>query len=94
MEANGMIKLRRASAAILLISLLAVLSGCCCWGYGGGGSKTREKKPVVVGAPSGAGTGPTVGQQLESLEEAHKKGIISKDQYEEAKKKLLEGAGK
>jgi hypothetical protein len=89
-----MITLRRASAAILIIGLLAVLSGCCCWGYGGGSSKTVEKQPVIIGTPSGTGTGPTVGQELESLEEAYKKGIISKDQYEETKKKLLEGAGK
>ena len=89
-----MITLRRASAAVLLIGLLAVLSGCCCWGFGGGGSKTVEKQPVIISTPSGSGTSPTVGQELQSLEDAYKKGIINEEQYEDAKKKLLEGAGK
>ena len=45
-------------------------------------------------AVTNATTAPTVGQELQSLEDAYKKGVITKEQYEEAKKKVLEKAGK
>ncbi len=68
-------------------AVVILLAGCC-----GGGSTTVEKTPVVV-TPS-SGTAPTVGQELQSLDEAYKKGVITKEQYEEAKKKILDSAGK
>jgi hypothetical protein len=77
----------RMVAIVLIIGFLAALSGCC-----GGDTKTVEKQPVVIQAPPGAS--PTVGQELQSLDEAYKKGLVTKDQYEEAKKKILDGAGK
>ncbi len=86
-EVNGMMRGRRVLAIILIIGFFATLSGCC------GGSTTVEKQPVVIGGPS-SGTSPTVGQELQSLEEAYKKGVINKQQYEDAKKKLLENVGK
>ena len=74
-------------AIVLIVGFLPALSGCC-----GGDTTTVEKQPVVIQAPPGAS--PTVGQELQSLDDAYKKGLISKDQYEEAKKKILDGAGK
>ena len=81
-----MILERKVVAIFLIVGFLGVLAGCC------GGDTTVEKQPVVIQAPPGAS--PTVGQELQSLDEAYKKGLITKDQYEEAKKKILDGAGK
>jgi hypothetical protein len=52
-----------------------------------------KEQPIIV-TPGTATTGPTIGQELQSLEDAYKKGVINKEQYEEAKKKVLEKAGK
>jgi hypothetical protein len=63
----------------MMVIVAAYLAGCC------GGSK----ETVVV--PQGqTTTTPTLGQELQDLEEAYKKGAISKDEYETAKKKILE----
>lgn len=59
------------------------LAGCC-----GGGTKER----VVIekqAAPKGS-TAPTLGKQLEDLKQAYKNGTITEQEYQEAKKKLLE----
>lgn len=64
------------------------LAGCC-----GGETTTVKEQPIIV-SPSSTTTGTTVGQELQSLDEAYKKGVITKEQYEEAKKKILEKAGK
>ena len=66
----------------------AGLAGCC-----GGDTTTVKEQPIIV-TPGNATTAPTVGQELQSLEDAYKKGVITKEQYEEAKKKVLEKAGK
>ncbi len=81
-----MIVARKLVAIFLIGGFIGVVAGCC------GGDTTIEKQPVVIQAPPGAS--PTVGQELQSLDEAYKKGLISKDQYEETKKKILDGAGK
>jgi hypothetical protein len=70
-------KLTKAVVAVLVVVVGLYLWGCC------GGSK----ETVVV--PQSQPT-PTLGQELQDLEEAYKKGAISKDEYEAAKKKLLE----
>lgn len=36
---------------------------------------------------------PTLGKELEDLEQAYKKGTITKEEYETAKKKLIEQGG-
>jgi hypothetical protein len=54
------------------------LGGCC-----GGGGETK-----VITAPAAPTT--TLGQELQDLEEAYKKGAITKEEYENAKKKLME----
>ncbi len=73
---------------ILLAGTAAGLAGCC-----GGDTTTVKEQPIIV-TPGTATTGPTIGQELQSLEDAYKRGVINKEQYEEAKKKVLEKAGK
>ena len=70
-------KLTRVLAAVLIVVFGLYLWGCC------GGSKE-----VIV--PQGQTTTTTLGQELQDLEEAYKKGTITKDEYESAKKKILE----
>ncbi len=53
------------------------LAGCC----GGGGSK-------VYTTPAAPTT--TLGQEIKDLDEAYKNGAITKEEYEHAKKKLME----
>ena len=62
-----------------IVMLIAGFLGGCC----GGG----KKDTVIVPAQPGT---PTLGKQLEDLDNARKKGAISKEEYEAAKKKLLE----
>jgi uncharacterized membrane protein len=69
-------KLARALAAVLLVVIGLNLGACC------GGSD------VIV--PPSQPTTTTLGQELQDLEEAYKKGAITKDEYENAKKKILE----
>ena len=73
---------------LLLAGAAIGLAGCC-----GGDTTTVKEQPIVI-SPAPATTAPTVGQELQSLEDAYKKGVINKEQYEEAKKKILEKAGK
>jgi hypothetical protein len=73
---------------VLLGWAAAGLAGCC-----GGDTTTVKEQPIIV-TPSNATTAPTVGQELQSLEDAYKKGVINKEQYEAAKQKILDKAGK
>jgi len=82
MKFNGIIGIT------LLAGVALSLAGCC-----GGDTTTVKEQPIIV-TPGTATTGPTIGQELQSLEDAYKKGVINKEQYEEAKKKVLEKAGK
>ncbi|MCX5910470.1 MAG: SHOCT domain-containing protein [Deltaproteobacteria bacterium] len=70
-------KLTKTVAAVLIVVVGLNLWGCC------GGSKE-----VIV--PQSQTTTTTLGQELQDLEEAYKKGAITKDEYEAAKKKILE----
>jgi hypothetical protein len=70
-------KLTKALAAVLIVVVGLNLWGCCGSG-----------KEVVV--PQSQTTTTTLGQELQDLEEAYKKGTITKDEYETAKKKILE----
>lgn len=70
----------RMCAAVLIILVGLNLAGCC-----------SSKEQVVVPTQS---TNPTLGKELEDLEDAYKKGTITKDEYEAAKKKLIEQGGK
>lgn len=80
---------RQGILGIVMLGWAAAgLAGCC-----GGDTTTVKEQPIIV-TPGNATTAPTVGQELQSLEDAYKKGVINKEQYEEAKKKVLEKAGK
>ena len=73
----------RAFLVILTIIAGLYLGGCCTGG--------KEKETVVV--PTQSST-PTLGKELEDLESAYKKGAITKEEFETAKKKLIEqGSG-
>jgi Short C-terminal domain len=72
-------KLLKAFFVILILIAGFNLGGCCTGG--------KEKETVVV--PTQSST-PTLGKELEDLENAYKKGAITKEEYETAKKKLIE----
>jgi DUF917 family protein len=64
----------RTFVPIALLALGAGLYGC-----GGGGAELQTHTTTT-----------TVGQELVDLKAAYDKGVISKDQYESQKKKILE----
>ena len=74
-------KLFRACIAVLILLVGLSLAGCCTSG--------KEKETVVVPAQSTATT-PTIGKELGDLEQAYKKGAITKEEFESGKKNLLE----
>ena len=69
-----------------LVFVLMLAIGLCLWGCCGG------KKETIVVPQSQPAT--TLGDELKDLDEAHKKGAITKDEYEAAKKKILEQRAK
>jgi hypothetical protein len=81
-------KFQRIIGITLLAGAAIGLAGCC-----GGETTTVKEQPIIV-SPGTPASGPTIGQELQSLEDAYKKGVINQEQYEEAKKKVLEKAGK
>lgn len=68
----------RVCVAVVIILVGLTLAGCCT---------SKETEKVVVPTQS---TTPTLGKELEDLEQAYKKGTITKEEYEAGKKKLLE----
>ena len=75
-------KLTKAFAALLMVVIGLYLGGCC--------TSSKEKEKVIVPTQS---TTPTLGKELEDLEQAYKKGAITKEEYEAGKKKLLDKGG-
>ncbi len=75
-------KLTKLFIVVMIVVVGVYLAGCC------GGSKE-----TVVVPPQSQPT-QTLGKELQDLEEAYKKGAITKDEYETAKKKLLEQKSK
>jgi len=69
----------RVCVAVLIVLVGLNLAGCC--------TSSKEKEKVIVPTQS---TTPTLGKELEDLEQAYKKGAITKEEYEAGKKKLLE----
>lgn len=64
----------RVLAMIILIPFGASLAGC-----GGGGADVKKHTTTT-----------TVGQELIDLQSAYKKGVITKEEYESTKEKILE----
>ena len=71
---------RSDSSKILIYTVICLLviplSGC-----GGGEAKVQSQQSTYT---------TTLGQELKDLEDAYKKGIITEQQYEDSKKKLIE----
>jgi hypothetical protein len=59
---------------VLLASLAGSLASC-----GGGGAKVESVSTTT-----------TMGQELQDLDEAYKKGIITQSEYESAKKRIID----
>ncbi len=70
--------LLRVCVAVLIIFVGLNFAGCC--------SRSSKEKVVV---PPQSST-PTLGKELEDLNQAYKKGAITKEEYEAGKKKILE----
>jgi hypothetical protein len=73
--------MRMAGVVLLALFLLVVfaLGGCCS-------SRSDTEKVVVPVAPAAT----TLGQELQDLEDAYKRGTITETEYETAKKRLIE----
>ncbi|MCX5842893.1 MAG: SHOCT domain-containing protein [Deltaproteobacteria bacterium] len=65
-----------------LVVVLILAVGLCLWGCCGG------KKETIVVPQSQSTT--TLGDELKDLDDAHKKGAITKEEYESTKKKIIE----
>lgn len=71
----------RVCAVLVVLAFGWSLSGCC------GGSDTTVKKTEVISTP-------TLGKQLEDLDQAYKSGAITKEEYEKTRQNMLDQAGK
>jgi Short C-terminal domain len=78
-ERRERMKIFRTCITVLIVLVGLNVAGCC--------TSTKEKEKVIVPAQSAS---PTLGKELEDLEQAYKKGAITKEEYEAGKKKLLE----
>ncbi len=76
---SGSIRAKICVAAILAFFPFAV-AGCC-----GGGSNVKSKTTNLS---------TTLGQELSDLQKAYEQGVITEQQYREAKEKLLKERGK
>jgi len=61
-----------------LILLTLLVFGAALWGCGGGGAELSSRTTTT-----------TTGQELIDLKAAYDKGVITQDQYESQKKKIL-----
>lgn len=85
----------RIGVVLLAIACGASATACCCPVGGRGHSRTTERvierQPVMMApAPAGPSGPATLGKQLEDLNAAFRKGVISREEYEAAKQRLLE----
>jgi len=70
--------MRYVRVGFLVLAVVVCVNFAAC-----GGSKTKVKsEPPVVTT--------TLGQELQDLDKAYKDGIITKKEYDKAKKKLIE----
>jgi hypothetical protein len=65
---------RRLIPFVLLVALGGALTAC-----GGGGAKVEAVSTTT-----------TMGQELQDLDDAYKKGIITESEYESAKKRIID----
>jgi hypothetical protein len=71
-------EMKGVKALTVMVMTVAALGLTAC---GGGGAKVQSQQSSYS---------TTLGQELEDLQDSYKKGIITKEQYEAAKKKLIE----
>lgn len=70
----------RFLTVLLAFLLMFGVTGCGCLGGGSGGEAKVQSTTRTT----------TLGQELEDLDSAHKKGIISDEDYQKKKEELLE----
>jgi hypothetical protein len=63
---------------VILLALLAALAGSLT-GCGGGGAKVQSVNTTT-----------TMGQELQDLDDAYKKGIITQSEYESSKQRIMD----
>ena len=66
-------RLMRMLAVVLLLTYSGALLGC-----GGGGADVKQQTTTT-----------TLGKELQDLDDAHKKGLLSESEYKDARKKLM-----
>jgi len=71
----------RVCAVLMVLVFGLSLAGCC------GGETATVKKTEIISTP-------TLGKQLEDLDQAYKSGVINKEEYEKARQNLLDQADK
>lgn len=70
-------RLLRVLLAVAMLAILMGAAGCC-----GGGRKVHNETKATT-------TTTTLGQELQDLDDAYQKGLLTEKQYNEAKEKLL-----
>ena len=66
-------KLMRIFAVVLLLGCSGAMPGC-----GGGGAEVKQQTTTT-----------TLGKELQDLDDAYKKGLLSESEYKDARKKLM-----
>jgi len=66
-------KLMRIFAVVLLLGCSGAMLGC-----GGGGAEVKQQTTTT-----------TLGKELQDLDDAYKKGLLSESEYKDARKKLM-----
>ena len=66
-------KLMRILAVVLLLAYSGAMLGC-----GGGGADVKQQTTTT-----------TLGKELQDLDDAYKKGLMSEKEYNEARKKIM-----
>ena len=74
-------KSSRVLVAALMIAFLVVIMGSALVGCGGGGTEVKQSTSIYS---------TTLGQELQDLDAAYQKGLLTEKEYKEAKKKLIE----
>ncbi len=66
-------KLMRVLTVVLLLAFSGAMLGC-----GGGGADVKQMTTTT-----------TLGQELQDLDDAYKKGLLSEEEYKESREKLM-----
>jgi hypothetical protein len=70
----------RIFVAALMISFMMVVMGSALVGCGGGGTEVKQSTSYYS---------TTLGQELQDLDAAYQKGLITEKEYKDAKQKLI-----